>query len=232
MNQPSEFELLELATPYALDAVSDTERADIDRRLRRAPRRVAQAFDEEVRAVQETLAAMSSATSIEPPAELRSRVLSAVGSPPVRRLRWRSMLLAAAAALLIGAGAVGIGMNLRPATAPTTAEQVFAAPDVRTTSEPIPTGGTATVVYSRQKDAGVLVMNNVAPPAPGTVYQMWLLDDHGPRSAGTMNAAAVSPSTTAVLPDLGKSTALAFTVEPGTGSPQPTGAVFAKLPLT
>lgn len=232
MNQPSEFELLELATPYALDAVSDTERADIEQRLRRAPRSVAAAFDTEVRAVQETMAALSSATSVEPPAELRARVLSAVGSPPVRGMRWRSRLLAAAAALLIGAGAVGIGMNLRPASRPTTVEQVFAAPDVRTVSEPIPTGGTATVVYSRQKDAGVLVMNNVHPPAPGTVYQMWLLGDRGTRSAGTMNTAAVSPSTTAVLSDLGNSTALAFTVEPGAGSPQPTGAVFAKLALT
>jgi anti-sigma-K factor RskA len=232
MNQPSEFELRELATPYALDAVSDTERADIERRLRRAPRPIAQAFHAEVRAVRQTMAAMSSATAVDPPAELRARVLSAADSPPPRRLRWRSTLLAAAASVLIAAGAMGIGLSLRPATAPTTAEQVFAAPDVRTTSEPIPTGGTATVVYSRQKDAGVLVMNNVHPPAPGTVYQMWLLGDHGVRSAGTMNAAAVSPSTTAVLPDLGNSTALAFTVEPGSGSPQPTGAVIAKLPLT
>jgi anti-sigma-K factor RskA len=232
MNQPSEFELLELATPYALDAVSDAERADIERRLSRAPQPVAEAFDTEVRAVRETMAAVSSATSVEPPAELRARVLAAVDSPPVRRVRWRSTLLAAAAALVIGLGAMGIGLSLRPASAPTTAEQVFAAPDVRTISEPISTGGTATVVYSRQKDAGVLVMNNVHPPAPGTVYQMWLLGDHGTRSAGTMNAAAVSPSTTAVLPDLGNSTALAFTVEPGAGSPQPTGAVFARLPLT
>ena len=81
MNQPSEFELLELATPYALDAVSDTERAAIERRLRRAPRSVAQAFDAEVCAVRETMAAISSASSVEPPAELRARVLSAVGSP-------------------------------------------------------------------------------------------------------------------------------------------------------
>ena len=230
MNQPAEFGLLELATPYALDAISDTERTDIEHRLSRASRAIARAFDTEVRAVQETMAAMSSATSTEPPAELRARVLSVVGS--VRQVRWRSRLLAAAAALVIGLAAVGIGLNLRPAATPTTAEQVFAAPDVRTTWEPIPTGGTATVVYSRQKAAGVLVMNNVAPPAPGTVYQLWLFGGEGTRSAGTLNAAAVSSSTTAVLPNLGKSTTLAFTVEPGGGSPQPTGAVFAELPLS
>jgi anti-sigma-K factor RskA len=76
------------------------------------------------------------------------------------------------------------------------------------------------------------VMNNVAPPPPGSVYQMWLLDGGTPRSAGTMNGEAVRPSTTAVLTDLGSTNALAFTVEPGTGSPQPTGQIFAKLSLT
>ncbi len=40
----------------------------------------------------------------------------------------------------------------------------FAAPDVRTVSGQIPTGGTATVVFSRERNAGVLVMNNVDPP--------------------------------------------------------------------
>jgi anti-sigma-K factor RskA len=95
----------------------------------------------------------------------------------------------------------------------------------------IPSGGTATVVFSREKNAGVLVMNNVAPPEAGTVYQMWLLRNDGPQSAGTMDAKAVAPSTTAMLRDLGDSRALAFTVEPGDGSPQPTGQIFAELPL-
>jgi anti-sigma-K factor RskA len=134
---------------------------------------------------------------------------------------------------VIGLGAVGVGIAVRP-SAPTvsTAQEVFGAPDVRTISGEIPGGGTATLVFSRDRDAGVLVMNNVAPPSAGTVYQMWLVGNEGAHSAGVMDAKAVSPSTTAVLPDLGDSTALAFTVEPGEGSPQPTGDVFAKLPLT
>jgi anti-sigma-K factor RskA len=35
-----------------------------------------------------------------------------------------------------------------------------------------------------------------------------------------------------MLNKLGTSSALAFTVEPGNGSPQPTGKIFAELPLT
>ena len=153
--------------------------------------------------------------------------------PLQRKARpWRATILAAAAAVVIGLGALGVGLALRPAPTVSTAEQVFASPDVRTISGDIPGGGTATVVFSREKNAGVLVMNNVAPPKTGTVYQMWLINDEGPHSAGTMDAQAVAPSTTAVLPDLDGSTTLAFTVEPPGGSPQPSSEPFAALSLT
>ena len=64
---------------------------------------------------------------------------------------------------------------------------MLAADDVRTVSGAMPAGGTATVVYSREKNAGVLVMNNVPPPSSGTVYQMWLMGDNGAKLAGTVN---------------------------------------------
>jgi Anti-sigma-K factor rskA len=132
---------------------------------------------------------------------------------------------------VLGLAAFGAGIALRPPATPTMTEQIMAASDVRTVSGEL-AGGTATVLFSRHMNAGVLVMNNVPPPAQGTVYQMWLIGDNGPTSAGTMNTAAVAPSTTDTLSNLGHSSALAFTVEPGTGSPQPTGKILAKLPLT
>jgi anti-sigma-K factor RskA len=231
MTEPTDFELLELATPYALHAVSDAERAAIDQQVAAAPASVAEAFREEVRAVRETMTAVSAATAAEPPADLRAAVLAAVRRETGRGFRWRTTILAAAAAIVVGLAAFGVGIAMRPSTTPTVAEQIMAAPDVRTVSRQL-AGGTATVVFSREKNAGVLVMNNVPPPSPGTVYQMWLLGDKGPLSAGTMNTTAVAPSTTEVLPNLGASSALAFTVEPGNGSPQPTGTILAKLPLS
>lgn len=237
MTDPHNPDLMALATPYALDALTDAERADVDRQLSEAPADLAAAFADEVRAVHETMAVMSAGTAVEPPAVLRDRLLATVHQDPVRQLpskratRWRTTILAAAAVLAIGLGALGVGIAMQPAPTTSTAEQVFAAPDVRTVSGEIPGGGTATLVFSHEKDAGVLVMNNVPPPEPGTVYQMWLVDDEGPHSAGTMDAEAVAPSTTAVLPDLGTSRALAFTVEPGSGSDQPTTPAFAELPL-
>jgi len=229
-------ELLDLAVPYALHALSDSERNALEGRLAAAGLAMADAFYDEVRAVRETMAVVSAASAEEPPVELRGRLLSAVADDNVHSLRpskrRRTAWMSVAAALAVGLITVGIGVSLRPPTqAPSTAEQVFAASDVHTISGAIPAGGTATVVFSRNRNAGVLVMNDVPPPSPGTVYQMWLVGDSGAISAGTMDAKAVAPSTTAVLTNLGSSKKLRFTVEPGSGSTQPTGQVIAELAL-
>ncbi len=241
MTEPLLPDLLASATPYALHATTEAERADIERQVAAAPPDLAEAFYDQVRAVQETMAVISAATAVEPPALLRDRLLATVSRDNVRQLppqlpsqrgkRWRTTVLVAAAVLAVGIGALGVGIALRPAPTISTAEQVFAAPDVRTVSGELPGGGTATLVFSHQKDAGVLVMNNVPPPKSGTVYQMWLVGNRGPQSAGTMDEKTVAPSTTAVLPDLGDSQRLAFTVEPGSGSTAPTSPAFAELPL-
>lgn len=226
-------DLMTVAVPYALHALSEADRETLETALASSDQ--ADAFFDEVRAVRETMARLSSGTAEEPPAALRRRVLEAAAhdARPLRRRenRWRSFAMAAAAVVAVGLAAVGVGVTLRETPNPSTAEQIFAAPDVRTVSGDIPTGGRATFVYSHERNAGVLVMNGVSPPQSGTVYQMWLVRNDGATSAGTMDATSVSPSTTAVVPDLGDSRALAFTVEPGSGSTAPTGAVFAELPL-
>lgn len=230
-------ELVELAVPYALDALSESDRAALESRLAAADHIVADAFYDEVRAVRETMAALSAATAEDPSDALRDRVLQSIGDDNVhpiataRRNRWRTAVLSAAAVLAVGLGALGVGLTMRPPAPQSTAQQVFAASDVHTVSGAIPAGGTATVVFSQDRNAGVLVMNDVPPPKPGTVYQMWLVTDSGMTSAGTMDAQSVSPSTTAVIDDLHHARTLAFTAEPGSGSSQPTGPVIAELPL-
>ena len=231
MTEPNPFELLELATPYALNAISDSERVAIERQLAAAPTTVAGAFNDEVRAVRETMAVISAATEAEPPDRLRAAVLAGARADTSRRSRWRTAVLAAAAAIVVALAAFGAGVALRPPPTPATAEQIMAAPDVRSVSADV-AGGKATVVFSRDRNAGMLLLNNVPPPSQGSVYEMWLVGDKGPVSAGTMDTAAVKPSTTHMFSDLGNSSALAFTVEPGNGSPQPTGKIFAKLSLT
>ena len=147
----------------------------------------------------------------------------------------RILYLAAAAIVAVAIGAVGwvVGANLSSDNEPqqTTAQQVFDAKDIRTSSGSVATGR-ATVAYSESADAGVLVMNDVPPPKSGTVYQMWLVGPEGATSAGTMTDKDVAPSTTAVIPHIGNAKSLAFTVEPPGGSTTPTSSFVAELPLS
>ncbi|MGA8127904.1 MAG: anti-sigma factor, partial [Mycobacterium sp.] len=114
MTEPTEFDLIELATPYALNAISETERAAIDRQVAAAPAAVAGRFGDEVRAVREAMAVVSAATGAEPPARLRAGVLAAVQTRDTRRSRWRTAALAAAAAIVVALAAFGAGIALRP----------------------------------------------------------------------------------------------------------------------
>ncbi|MEE4025925.1 anti-sigma factor [Gordonia sp. PKS22-38] len=255
----SDDELLDLAPAVGLDAVHGTELDEVTQRLDSASLEVRDAFHREVTATREAMANVSHVTAMAPPQTLRDRVLAAARaeaaaptdetpvppapespaeSPsatviPLQRRR-RILYAAAAAVVAVAIGAIGwvIGVASSSDDAPTpTAEQVFAAGDVRSTSGDVATGR-ATVTYSPSADAGVLVMNDVPPPQPGTVYQMWLVGPTGETSAGTMTDEDVAPSTTAVIEGLGDATALAFTVEPPGGSTAPTGPFVAELPFS
>jgi anti-sigma-K factor RskA len=240
-------DLLGMAYPYALDALDDQERRELDARVAAADEDTRVAFAVEVRAIRESLAVVSEVGAVAPPPQLRARLLEQIGQDaqadayaPVhldhhrnRRHRWR-IAVAAAAAVGILAGGTVIARQLTEGPDPTVAEQVLQAADMQSSSTPIPGGGSATASYSKSEDAAVLVMNDVVPPAADSVYQMWLLPESGdaPVPAGTMTPDDVLPTTTVVLDDIGPMTKLAFTIEPPGGSPQPTSNPFAVLTLS
>ncbi|EGD54262.1 anti-sigma factor [Gordonia neofelifaecis] len=244
MNEFDDDRLRDLAPLIAFDAVDEVERARILREVSAADDAARRAFEAELAAARETLARFSDATATDPPPPLRGRILAALdeearedGAASVRQgarrhPRLRSAVVAAAAAVVLGVGGV-IGYavaNRSEAPTPTQAEQVFAAPDVRTTTGAV-AGGEATVTYSPSAGEGVLVMNDVPPPAPGSIYQMWLIGPDGPRLAGTMSDADVAPSTTAVITDMGGATAVAFTVGSAATPDKMVSDPVAQLPL-
>ncbi|MFI6428677.1 anti-sigma factor domain-containing protein [Rhodococcus oryzae] len=239
---------IDLANAYALDALDADQRRAVAQLLATSDDSLRAEFEAVVRRCRETLAATAVANATAPPAHIRERLLTQIareprtgpgrGAAPVsladrrRTPRWRLVGAAAAAVALLGGGVV-IGQQLRePTPEQPMAAQVMSAPDIRTSSTAVPGGGSATAVYSRSTDAAVLMMNDVTPPAPESVYQMWLIAGTGaPVSAGMMSPDQVSPSTVAVLDDLDGASLLAFTVEPAGGSEQPTTDMFASLPL-
>ncbi|WP_185981558.1 anti-sigma factor [Skermania sp. ID1734] len=194
-------------------------------------------FDDTVAATSQTLAALAFVTAIAPPPTLRVRVLTAIGQAGAaspRRSRPRRWLIgvaaAAAAVVLVGIGVI-VGHQTVGTPTTSTAEQVITAADARTTTALFPRGGAATVVYSKSANAAILLLSGVQAPPTGRVYQMWLVGKAPqPVSAGIMTGQQVSAATT-VVPDLDGATALAFSVEPPGGSPQPTTQPFAAIKL-
>ena len=77
-----ERDLLDLAFPYALDAVSDTERAESANRLEDAAPQTAHAFARIVADTHETMTRVGGSDALAPPPDLRDRIMSAVDDPP------------------------------------------------------------------------------------------------------------------------------------------------------
>jgi anti-sigma-K factor RskA len=243
----AEGRVLELAEIYALDAVSDDERAMIDHYIKDAPE--GPEFLERVREARETLA-VSFAPEEEPPAGLFDNILerltqdaarppaepaaAPVVSPAVDELanarakreertraggarRW---IIGAAAAAVIALGGIGVGTYVTAQNDPV--NQVLQAQDVQKKSAPVPGGGTATISASSAKDSFVVLMDGVAPAPEGKVYQLWTLpkDGSAPVPQGTMDAETLSKP--AVVKGLASASSVAITVEPTGGSSAPT----------
>jgi anti-sigma-K factor RskA len=248
---------VELAEVYALDAVSDAERAAIEAYVSAAPEAERQAFHERVRQARETLATTFTAEE-EPPADLFDRIVaqlpahsadvSAPAGPaapqPVadqlsaarerrdvrrRSAGMRNWLIGVAAAAVIALGGVGVGAYVANQNDPLT--QVLQAQDVRQATVEVSGGGTAIVSIAPSKDALVVRMKDVPPPPEGKVYQMWLIPKDGtsPVSQGLMDAEALSKP--AVVKGIHSAAALGITVEPAGGSTAPTLPTVAAATL-
>ncbi|ORI22663.1 anti-sigma factor [Rhodococcus sp. 1168] len=234
--------LLDSAEVFALHAVSAAEEAEIQRDLVSADDTARVQFGILVGEIQETLALASVLDAVEPPAEVRARILDEVPrtpqvTPPAptasnvtslkghrdrRSTRLRTSLMAAAAAVVVvvGGGVVAtqvIGND----PSPTQAEQVIAYGDTQESTASFPGGGTAKISYSREADSAVVELDGVAAPEAGKDYQMWFVEGT-PRSVGLVTPAQLAEGSPTVIEGMGGATNFAFSLEPAGGSPQPT----------
>jgi anti-sigma-K factor RskA len=250
MTQPTD--LHTLAGAYALDALTDIERAGFARHMAECA-----ACATEVAELTETAARMGAATALTPPPGLRAAVLAEISrtrqvrdTRPARTARsdavarWRGRSLIAAAAAIVALAGLGTVWTVeehrlstaRDQTAAVQAEQnridaILTARDVTMHSSRTPTGGQVTVAVSPSQNDGVVLMANMPAPPAGKTYQLWLIHNGTPTSAGVMAAGARAG--TAVLPPLDGADSLGVTVEPAPGgSATPTLPVVVGVPLT
>lgn len=248
----SRHDLHALTGAYALDALdTEAERERFSRHLRRC-----QSCAGEVRGLREVATALAFAAAAEPPAGLREQVIAAADRtrqlpPEVARRRrmgiwwpaipWRLWLprLATVTAVVAVVAAVVLGITLSGTEQRLNTERaesqgvaaVLAAPDVRTVSGPVGTGGIATVVLSASKGELVVSTNGLAALPAGKVYQLWLIGPPAVRSAGLLPAAVAGRTEPVLASGLVVGDKLGLTVEPAGGTRQPTTTPILLLSL-
>jgi anti-sigma-K factor RskA len=243
-----------LAGPYALNAVTEIERAGFARHLAEC-----EACATEVAELGETAARLSVATRATPPSRLRGAVLAEVGRTrqlsaartgrgdraSARRLGrgrvpWSNRMLGAVAAafvLIVGVGAVWIQQQRLDAAqrqyealqeAQERTGQILAAGDAELHSVSLG-GGTVTVAVSDRLGDGVVLMENLPTPPEGRVYQVWRIADGAPTSIGVFDEG----QRTGAVPmgTLGGADTVGVTLEPPGGSATPTLPIVADVSL-
>jgi anti-sigma-K factor RskA len=213
-----------LAGAYVLDAIEPDERAAFETHLAQCA-----SCRQEVTALRRTAASLGETVATAPPPELRTRVRALAERTPQlppsvrdlprarhrarRTTRW---LAAAAAVVALGAGGIAVQQALeddRPP--PVTAAEVFGSSDARTETIEV-RGGQARIGMSRELGRVAVDTSDMPPPPSGRAYQLWVIDDTGPHSAGVVD----QPSLTLPIPD--RDAQVAMTIEPASGSAQPT----------
>jgi anti-sigma-K factor RskA len=234
-------ELHTLSGAYALNALSAEEAVLFRRHLEQCA-----ACRQEVGEFRQAAAEIGEAEAVVPPAELRRRVLAAADRTPqqpplstggtlgsnVTALprRWVTRLLvAAAAAVLVAAGAVGISQlqddDERHGTLlAQEVVQVFEADDANTATMETTNGGRISVATSPSRGKMAVDTDELPALEDDQVYQLWAVRGDEATSMGILQpergVAMELPS-----PDI----EVAITIEPAGGSDQPTTAPIMRV---
>lgn len=240
----NEEEFAELAAGHSLHALSAEDERRYTEALRAHPE-----WDAVTLADAETVAGLADAVDpVTPDAGVRDALLARIAvtpqgaqepipaSPATRARRPRLRLLFALAACLavlvgLGVGAVALNNQInRPAPVVALAE-IDAAADAEQASVPLDDGGTATVHWSAELGAAVLVAEGLDALDAEETYQLWFVRGETPLSAGLFETDA-GEATALLDGEIHEDDVIAVTVEPSGGSPtgQPTSDPIFAIP--
>jgi anti-sigma-K factor RskA len=230
-----------LVGAYALDALTDEERAEFEAHLIDCAdcRR-------EVGEFRETLAETSVLTETAPPAELRGNVLTAIKTvrqlepqpahaveqtakviklPVWRRVARVAVAAVVAVALAIGGWAIGEQQSQSNQTA---RQRLFSAPDVQIYSQPIRDGASVAYVISRSENSGMAIITGRPHPGPGHVFQLWTMQTvQGKTQPAPDQTFSGRNQSVWLTGNVATAVGLAITVEPDGGSTKPTLPTYA-----
>lgn len=132
--------------------------------------------------------------------------------------------IAAAVALIVGGGVVANTISdttYQQAQADQLAA-INAADDSQRLVTEVVSGGTATLTWSEDLASAALIVDGLEPLASDKVYELWYIDEAGPRAAGTFTVDDDGSAWRVLEGDMGSGDTVGVTVEPAGGSDAPT----------
>ena len=228
----------QLAAAYALDAVDERERAEFE-----AHYPTCAICRPEVAGFRETLSQVAASVAVDPPASLKSNVITEIGttrqhSPLLpdsvvdlathRRNRQRMVRALSVAAALIALAIGAFAMGRQSGNGNSFADQaaaVFAKPDTLSTTLSGKGTGSFKVAWSPSSNKAVVVGDGLPDPGPGKAYELWLVDATGPHAVRLLDKAD-SEKVRRVVTVKGAPTQWAVTVEPVGGVDKPSSDII------
>ena len=230
-------ELREQLALYAVGALDDDERTELEDVLRTRPD-----LRTELDELLEAATLMADAEREAPPAGLRANVLDLIANEPqlpvapaapvapvvpIGAARKRNRWIAAGAAVVAAAAvAIGVVVVTRDDGGTDQVAAVVAADDAQTIQMPGTLPG-ITIVHSPSENAAVILADDVPVPEGDRVYELWAINDDVAARAATFRPNA-DGTLSFYAPNFDPATAeqWAITEEPAGGSDTPTPPIL------
>lgn len=132
---------------------------------------------------------------------------------------------AAAIAIFLSGSVIGLNLNDRGYEQQQAASlaELTAAADLESATAAVQGGGDAKVIWSIDLERSAVLIDGLPALEDGKTYQLWYIDQNGPRGAGTFDVSSDEPTAWRVLDGAMSSVdSVGLTVEPSGGSDAPT----------
>lgn len=228
-------EMHDLVAPYLLGALEQAEHDAFEAHLI-----TCEQCRKEVVDLEPGLEYLATTVAVEPPSELRSKILTSLdeypagrvaGEPrPVRAGWWGRIAIPAVAVLVLLVGSIVLFRDNPVDTiikAPDATTVALATTDDYTGPEPL----SARVVFSPLHEGAVVEIEGIVDPSGTNVYELWLIGANGPVPAGTFTPRSDGIIRVKLDGSAEAGLVVGITEEPAGGSPAPTGAVLFSAEL-